>query len=413
MIYARHLKDSLLQAFKVSPVTLLIGPRQCGKTTLMKAIGEELGMDYLTFDTLKQLAAAQEDPEGFIGALSKPVIIDEVQRVPQIALPIKLSVDQKRVPGFFGLTGSANPLVAPKLNDSLAGRMFILHLWPLSMSEIQQKKSHFLELAFDSAAVFSEGTHWNRKEMIEVLARGGYPDALPLDPVMRDRWYNNLLTTIIERDVQDIANISRTRDIAKLFNILATRSANLLNLSELSRISSIPYTTLNFYMVLLESLFLIIRQPAWHLNRTKRLIKMPKLYFGDTGLLMNQLRVGNDLLLENGRLLGSILENFVFLELKKLSTWALQPIELYHYRTQTGAEVDIVLENRAGQIVGIEVKSSETISAEDWKGLNILGDEMGDKMIRGIILYPGKEVVAFQKNRIAIPLSTLWECSFS
>lgn len=410
MKYPRYLKDNLLQAFKASPVTLLIGPRQSGKTTLMREIGEELGMNYLTFDSLKQLAAAQEDPEGFIGSLSKPVIIAEVQRVPQTALPIKLSVDQERVPGSFGLTGSAYPLVAPKLNDSLAGRMFILHMLPLSMSEIQQKKSRFLELVFDPAAVFSEGTHWNRKNMIEIFAAGGYPDALALDSIMRDRWYDNLLTTILERDVQDIANIARPRDIAKLLNILAARSSNLLNISELSRISSIPYTTLNHYMVLLESLFLIIRQPAWHLNRTKRLIKMPKIYFGDTGLLINQLGIGSEPILENGRLLGPILENFVFLELKKLSTWALNPIELYHYRTQTGAEVDIVLENRAGQIVGIEIKASETISSEDWKGLDILGEEMGDKMIRGIILYPGKEVVTLRKNRIAIPLSTLWDC---
>ena len=410
MKYPRYLKDSLLQSFKVSPVTLLIGPRQTGKTTLMKEIGEELGMNYITFDTLKQLSAAQEDPEGFIGAISRPVIIDEVQRVPQIGLPIKLSVDQNRVAGSFGLTGSANPLVAPKLNDSLAGRMFILHMWPLSMCEIEQKKSRFLELVFDPTALFLEGTYLKRKNIIEFLTRGGYPDALALDPIMRDRWYDNLLTTILERDVQDITNIARPRDIVKLLNILATRSSSLLNLSELSRISSIPYTTLNYYMVLLESLFLVIRQPAWHINRTKRLIKMPKLYFGDTGLLVNQLRVDWKYILENGRLLGSILENFVFLELKKLISWSLNPIELYHYRTQTGIEVDIILENRAGQIVGIEVKSSETISSEDWKGLNILGEEMGDKMIRGIILYPGKEVVAFQKNRIAIPLSVLWDC---
>lgn len=408
MKYPRFLRESLLQAFKVSPVTLLIGPRQSGKTTLIRQIGEELGMHYLTFDTLKQLAAAQEDPEGFIKALQKPVIIDEVQRVPQIALPIKLSVDQQRVPGSFGLTGSANPLVAPRLNDSLAGRMFILHMWPLSRCEILSKRSHFLEKVFDPSATFSEGEHWDRRSMIEAFSAGGYPDALALDSVTRDRWYDNLLTTILERDVQDIANIMRPRDIAKLLNILATRSSNLLNLAELSRVASIPYTTLNHYIVLLESLFLIVRQPAWHINRTKRLIKMPKLYFGDTGLLINQLRMDSRLLLENGRLLGPVLENFVFLELKKLASWAPSPIDLYHYRTQTGIEVDLVLENRVGQIVGIEIKASETLSTEDWKGLDVLGNEMEGKMVRGIILYPGKEVVGFRKDRIAIPLSSLW-----
>lgn len=136
---------------------------------------------------------------------------------------------------------------------------------------------------------------------------------------------------------------------------------------------------------------------------------MPKIHFGDTGLLINQLRVGRQLILENGRLFGSILENFVFLELKKLISWSLHPLEMYHYHTQTGTEVDIVLENREGQIVGIEIKGSESISAEDLKGLNALQEDVGDKMIRGIILYPGKEVVAFRKNCIAIPLSTLWQ----
>lgn len=410
MKYPRYLKNSLLQAFKVSPVTLLIGPRQTGKTTLIKELGKELKMHYITLDTLTQLAAAQEDPEGFVAALTLPVIIDEVQRAPQIALPIKLAIDEARKAGAFGLTGSANPLIAPKLNDSLAGRMFILHMWPLSMSEIQNTTSRFLELAFDSKATFSKGGYLDRNSLIESLSAGGYPDALSLDARMRDLWYENLLTTILERDVKDLANIARPRDMSKLLNILAARSSNLLNIAELSRTASMPYTTLTQYMLLLEALFLVVRQPAWHLNRTKRLIKMPKLYFGDTGLLINQLRVGKTLIAEEGRLLGAILENFVFLELKKMSTWSLDAIEMYHYRTQTGFEVDIVLENRAGEIIGIEVKASETISSQDWKGLDVLGEEMGDKMIRGIILYLGKEIVAFRKNYLAIPLSTLWNC---
>ena len=411
MKYLRFLKESILESFKISPITLLIGPRQSGKTTLMRELGESLDMHYLTFDTLKQLAAAEEDPEGFIASIPKPVIIDEVQRVPQIALPIKLSVDQERKPGTFGLTGSANPLVAPRLNDSLAGRMFILHMWPLSMGEILGQTSNFLESIFDSKAIFTNGQEWNLHEMIEAFFAGGYPNALVLNATHRDKWYDNLLTTILERDVSDISSLSKPKDFAKLLKILAARSSNLLNLSELSRISSIPYTTLNHYMVILESLFLIVRQPAWHINRTKRLTKMPKIYFGDTGLLLNQLSVGPEVLVNDRRLLGHILENFIFLELKKLISWSSRPIELYHFRTQTGAEVDFILENRAGQIVGIELKASETITADDWKGLHILAEEMGEKMVRGIILYPGKEVVGFGKDRYALPLSFLWKAT--
>ncbi len=409
MNYPRYLKYRLLQAFKVSPVVLLIGPRQSGKTTLMKDIVNELGMRYLTFDTLKQLAAAQEDPEGFVTGLETPIILDEVQRVPEIALPIKLRVDEHRVPGSFGLTGSANPLVAPKLNDSLAGRMFILHMWPLSMSEIMRKKPHFLETAFNLEMRFSEKSSYNRKELVEMILKGGYPDVLALDVLVRDEWYDNLLMTILERDVNDIAHLQRPRDLAKLLAILATRSASLLNLSEVSRSAAIPYSTLNQYMAILESLFLIIRQPPWHRNRTKRLVKMPKLYFGDTGLLINQLRVDKGAIVDDGRLLGSILENFVLMELKKLTSWSAEKIDLYHFRTDTGHEVDIVLENRAGQIVGIEVKASETISPDDWKGLSVLESEMEDKLIRSIIFYLGKEVVALGKNRLALPLSALWE----
>ena len=408
MTYPRHLRSKLLQAFKASPVVLLIGPRQSGKTTLMKALGQELGMRYLTFDTLKQLNAAQDDPEGFVAGLEAPIILDEIQRVPEIALPLKLRVDEQRVPGSFGLTGSANPLVAPKLNDSLAGRMFILHMWPLSVSEIAGEASRFLEAAFHEGAKFPEKPPLARKEVIEILLKGGYPDALALDAPIRDEWYDNLLTTIFERDVSDISHLQRPRDLAKLLAILATRSASLLNLADVSRSAAIPYSTLNVYMPILESLFLIIRLPPWHRNRAKRLIKMPKLYFGDTGLLMNQMRVGKETLFEDGRLLGSVLENFVFMELKKLASWAPEKIDLYHFRTDTGHEVDFVLENRAGQVIGIEVKASETISPDDWKGLSVIESELEDKLVRSIIIYLGKEVMALSKKRVALPLSALW-----
>lgn len=409
MEYPRFLKSRLLQAFQVSPVVLLIGPRQSGKTTLMKMVAREMGMQYLTFDTLKQLAAAQEDPEGFVAGLSTPMVLDEVQRVPEIALPLKLRVDEHRVPGSFGLTGSANPLVAPSLNDSLAGRMFILHIWPLSVSEIERKESHFLEMIFNLEAKFSGKYTFSRNDVIEKLLKGGYPDAIALDDSLRNDWYDNLLTTILERDVRDISHLHRPRDLAKLLAILAARTAGLLNLSDVSRTAAIPYTTLNQYMVILESLFLVVRQPSWHRNRTKRLIKMPKLYFGDTGLLINQLRVSQKSILEDGRLLGPILENFVFMELKKMASWSQEKIELYHFRTETGHEVEIVLENRAGQVIGIEVKSSETISPDDWKGLAVLESEMQEKMVRSVIFYLGKDVIVLGNKRIALPISALWQ----
>lgn len=408
MLYQRFLKPILQSAFEVSPVTLLIGPRQTGKTTLMKEFASEFKMHYITLDTLSQLAAAEDDPEGFIAGVKLPVILDEVQRVPQLALPIKQVVDEHRHPGMFGLTGSANPLVAPKLNDSLAGRMFILHMWPLSFAEILGKPSLFLDKVFNKDSQFVDGDRLGKEQLIHIFSSGGYPDALKLERTTRDLWYDNLLTTIVERDVQDITNLSKPQELLRVLKIISHRVSSLLNVSELGRTASIPYSSLCHYMLLLESLFMIVRQPAWHLNKTKRLIKMPKIYFGDTGLLVSQLGMDFRQIIQDGRLFGAILENFVFLEIKKYSSWSQNPIQMYHYRTQTGSEVDLVLENRRGEIVGIEVKSSESIKADDFKGLEVLKNESGEKMLRGIVLYPGKQLISFSKDMIALPLSNLW-----
>ena len=408
MNYTRNLKDRVEMALGVSPVVLLTGARQTGKTTLVKELGELHGFNYVSFDDLTFLAGARNDPAGFLSNLSKPLILDEVQRVPEIILPIKLDVDIRNLPGQYILTGSANPLVVPKLNDSLAGRMIVLNLWPFSRGEFLRKKETFLDTIFHPDWMPGHYATWAQTDMLDVLISGGYPRMQNLLPIMRREWCNSHLMTILERDAQDISNITRLKELPFLIQLLAARTSQLFNVAEVGRVAGIPYATITLYLHLLEALFLMVRQPAWHTNRSKRLVKMPKLYLADTGLLCYLLGVDQEALTTNTTLLGQILENFVVQELRKQSTWSEKQIRLYHFRTTSGAEVDIVLEDSRGNVVGIEIKNSGTVRAHDFKGLEALAEDAGEQFIRGIVFYTGDAVVPFGKNLFALPMSGVW-----
>ncbi len=408
MHYPRYLKQKLLDALRVSPIILLLGGRQTGKTTLMKEIASQAGLGYITFDDLIQLGAAQQDPIGFIENLPKPTIIDEVQRVPEIALPIKVTVDNERKAGTFALTGSANPLVAPKLNDSLAGRMFILHMWPLSQAEIRKRDNTFIDMIFAPEWKPSSYPGCKKEELIQLCLRGGYPNIQNLADSDRLTWFNSHLMTLLERDIQDLSQITRLHQLPRLLQLLALRVTKPLNVSDLGRDVSLAYATLTHYLSLLEALFLVFRIPSWHVNHTKRMTKMPKLLFGDSGLLLYILGANADQLHQNDSLFGNVLENFALLEIQKLLSFRPPEISLYYYHETGKVEVDAVLENQKGQVVGIEIKSTSTPRPDDFKGLKMVAEESGNKFLRGILLYPGDQVVAFGKNLFAVPLSALW-----
>jgi predicted AAA+ superfamily ATPase len=409
MEYQRNLSERIIMAFNASPILLLTGARQTGKTTIVRHIAEENGFKYITFDDLNNLAAARNDPIGFLEKLPRPLIIDEVQRVPEIALPIKYDVDKSNLLGQFVLTGSANPLVVPKLNDSLAGRMIILNLWPLSRGELLGRRETFLDTIFRSDWKLPNSFEkWSHDEMLNALVIGGYPRVQKMDTLMRQEWCNSHLTTILERDVLDIANISRVKELPLLMQLLSYRSSNLLNVADVSAAARIPYATLTSYLAILEALFLIVRQPAWYANRSKRLTKTPKIYMTDTGILSYLLGATQETLLQNTTLLGQILENFIVQEIRKQSTWSTTRIKLYHFRTNQGVEVDLILEDMAGNVVGIEIKNSSTVRSHDFKGLGALAEEAGDAFVRGIVLYSGESAVAFSDKMIALPMSALW-----
>lgn len=409
-MFRRNISRPLLQSLKDSPVVLLHGARQTGKSTLAQwvAAGPRPAR-YLTLDDVVVLSAARTDPAGFVADLEGPVVVDEVQRAPDLLLAIKERVDRDRRPGRFLLTGSANILLAPQLSEYLTGRMEILTLWPLSQGEIEGVQEGFVDTLFRERLASLDAAPDGASDVIKRVVRGGYPEAIRrLTTVRRRAWFGGYITTILQREVRDLAQIERLEEMPRLLGLLAARTGSLLNFSELSRTSGLPQTTLKRYLSLLETAFLVQLLPAWAANLSKRLVKSPKVMLSDTGLVAHLLGLDARRLAADKALLGHLLENFVAMELLKQTAWSrLQP-RLFHFRTETGQEVDIVLEDAGGRIVGLEVKAGATIGGEDFKGLRALADATGSRFRRGVALYMGRTTVAFGSNLHAVPLSNLW-----
>lgn len=406
MKYKRNIKKKLEEALSRSPVVLLIGARQTGKTTLMKQIAEEKGYDYLTFDDLSVLAAAESDVQGFIKNLPKPIILDEVQRVPEIFLAIKKEVDDNRAPGLFCLTGSANPLLIPRLSDSLVGRMEILELFPLSQGELLNQEEVFIDHLFNDQDFGNKLT--TREDLHRKIIIGGYPLVQNVTQEERDAWFNSYITTILYREVKDLTNIAGLSEFTRLLRLLAIRISTLLNISELSRSSGIASTTLTRYLSLLQAIFILYLQLPWSSNLSKRLIKSPKVSLIDSGLISFLLNIEIYKNISPLIPMGNILENFVLNELKKQASWCKTKVNLYHFRTTTGIEVDIILEDKKGEVIAIEVKHSDTISVRDFKGIKHLKEGLKDKFKQGIVLYTGSQIIPFSNGLKAIPVNALW-----
>jgi uncharacterized protein len=409
-IYARHITDRLLEALADTPVVVLNGARQTGKSTLAQAIAHSQGRRYLTLDDRVVLAAAKGDPDGFIAGLGGPVVLDEVQRAPELFLSIKAAVDRDRTPGRFLLTGSANVLLLPAIADSLAGRMEILSLWPLSSGEIAgSPQFNRADWLFDGTLSALEIPACDRHTLAQRLVAGGFPEAIQRTTARRrTAWFDNYLDAILQRDVHDLARLEQLHEVPNLLELLALRSGNLLNLAELARSSGLPATTLKRYFTLLETLFLVHRLPPWQRNPAKRLVKAPKVFLPDTGLLAHLAGLTEQGIAALPGLPGSLVETFVLGELLKHLAFSDQRLMLWHYRTQSGLEVDFVLESPAGAVTGIEVKASGSIDGKDFNGLRALANDLPQRFQRGIVLYCGREIVPFAANLFAIPLSMWW-----
>jgi len=409
-MYTRHIFPLLVDALADTPVVLLNGARQTGKSTLVQSLAASNGYRYLTLDDHAVLAAAKNDPVGFVTGLSGPVIIDEVQRAPEIFLPIKADIDRDRRPGRFLLTGSANILLLPRIADSLAGRMEVLSLWPLSSAEmIKSPLFNRVDWLFDGELQSWPIPACDRETLIQTLLSGGFPEAAGrVSQRRRAVWFESYLQAILQRDVRDLANVEQLTEIPNLLQLLALRSAGLLNFADVSRTSRLSQTTLKRYFSLLEMLFLVVRLPSWERYRAKRMVKAPKVFLPDSGLLAHLAGITEDALVPGTGLPGGLVETYVLGELLKHLAFSEKGLTLNHYRTQTNIEVDFILENRLGKLTGIEVKASGSVDGKDFKAMRHLKETEPQSFQRGIVLYAGREVVPFAVDMFAVPLSMFW-----
>ena len=406
----RNITTPLLDALADNPVVLLHGARQTGKSTLVQWLASEgHPARYLTLDDAGVLAAVREDPSGFLAAVEGPIVLDEVQRAPGLFLAIKTAVDRDRRAGRFLLTGSANVMQLPRLSESLVGRMEVLTLWPMSQGEIEAVEEDFIDVVFSDVLRNKIKIRENMSGLVGRMLRGGYPAVLSRTSEVRQKaWFGSYITTILQRDVRDLANIEGLTQLPRLLTLLAARAASLLNFSELSRSIAFPQTTLKRYLALLESTFMVQTLPAWSGNLGKRLVKAPRLILNDTGLLAYLLGLSRARLADNTTLVGPLLQNFVVMELRKQVPWSRTQAQLFHFRTQTGHEVDLLLEDAAGRLVGIEIKARATINSRDFKGLRALAEATGRRFHRGVVLYTGAETIPFGERFHALPVSVLW-----
>lgn len=397
----------LRAALRDTPVTMLVGPRQSGKSTLAQAlVGELDDARYVSLDSGLNLSAAREDPAAFVGGDAQAMVIDEVQRAPDLLLEIKASVDRDRRPGRFVLTGSADVLSLPRVADTLAGRMEVLRLWPLSQGEIEGRHEGFLDalLAGEPGALAVDADLAGRAGLLRRIEAGGFPEAVARAGTRRSRWFDSYLDTMLQREVRDLANVSGLTELPRLMRLLASRATGLLNYAAVSRDLGMPQTTLKRYLALLETAFLVVSVPAWFRNIGKRLVKSPKLLVSDAGLLAHLLGGGDAL----GHSFGPILENFVLMEIVKQASFGGARPPVFHYRTAEGLEVDAVVESRSGGVCGVEVKAAATLTSRDSRGLRGLAASLGDDFIAGVVLHTGAESVRLSEKIWALPVSALW-----
>lgn len=409
-MYCRFTEEILREALQDTPVILIHGSRQCGKTTLSQLVGEELDYHYITFDDDNQLHAAKADPVGFVQSLPEKTILDEIQRTPELFKAIKASVDKNRKPGRFILTGSANILLLPQLADSLAGRMEIIHLRPLAQAEIGDQEPNLLSQLFkaDFGLETNQGNYQRLGESLaEIICMGGYPAAITRSSAKRrNTWYRDYITTIIQRDIQDISSIRNLDILPKLLSLAASQTARLFNSADLASPFAISRPTIREYLALLEQIFLIEQLQPWHSNRLSRLIKTPKMHLTDTGLACSLMGLNSQSLWQDKALLGQLLETFIYQELRKYADWHDEEISFYHFRNKDKVEVDIIIE-QGRQLVGIEIKAAATVTQSDFKGLYKLKDACGNQFSAGAVFYDGENILPFGDKLFAIPISLL------
>lgn len=406
----RNIAKALGAALADTRVVLLNGARQTGKSTLAVQIVERMNATYVNLDDAATLALATSDPRGLIQGMNDRIVIDEVQRAPELFPEIKMEVDANPRPGRFLLAGSANILLLPQLSEFLTGRIEIITLWPLSQGEIEGREEGLVDFLFSGKAKPHQyDAKVKRLDLSKRILTGGYPEAITRKVAARRReWYGSYISTLLQRDVRDLTHIDRLADMPRLLSVLAARTGNLMNISELSRTTGIAFSTLRRYLGLLEATFVLQVIPAWSTNLSKRLVKSPKIFLIDGGLTAYLIGQSDPGSLQESTQFGHLLEAFAVMELRKQLGWSETRCRIYHYRSSSGREVDILLEDQRGQVVGIEIKASARVGKKDFAGLESLAEIAGDKFVRGVVLYMGDAVLPFGSRFSAMPINALW-----
>lgn len=403
----RRLEAKIREALNDTRVVLISGPRQSGKSTLAGVIG---GADrrYVDLDDALTLAEVEANPSNFIAGIDGPVTIDEVQRVPELFLAIKQKVDRDPRPGRFLLTGSANYLVLPRVADSLAGRIEILTLWPFAQTELERSTGNLVDSWFADGPLPKTPPN-DRNDVLLRLLRGGFPEAVARGTDRRAAWFASYVTTVVEREVRNVADISGVGALATSLRLLGARTSSVLNVAELSRATGTPHTTLQRYLGILEATYLMRRIPAWSGGLGNRALRHPKVVLCDTGLAAHLQAVDAERLRRDPSLVGPLLETFVAMELFKHIGWSKARASLFHYRTRGGGnEVDLVLERADGALVGIEVKATDRPGERDLKALREFSELTRRKFKRGIFLCMARTPQSITPYFHVLPLSALW-----
>lgn len=403
ILFPRIIMPDLRESLKLFPVTLLTGARQTGKSTLAL----ELLDNYLTFDDINVYDSSKTDPASFVKNLDKPIVLDEIQKVPELMNTIKLDVDSNKTKGGYFLTGSSNIISFKNIADTLAGRIGIFNLFPLTSKEISFKNENIIDILFGNIDDNLKIPKIDNDSILLRVVKGGYPDVQGINSEKgRYIWFSSYLSAYIERDIRGIGELRRIDKFIKMLNIIASRSANILNKSDLAKDSGIENRTLDNYISLLEKVYQVHLLQPYSANINKRFIKMPKIFMTDSGMLSHMLGVHSLKDIINSPYKGTILETFVFSELFKNVKYLNTPAEIYFYRTHDKEEIDFIIE-KAGEIIAVEVKMSQTIQGKDFKNIGRLM-ESGNNLKTGLVLYMGDKLLTFGKNMRAVPMSVLF-----
>ncbi|MCL2849023.1 MAG: ATP-binding protein [Micrococcales bacterium] len=407
-LVARRAESLVEEAVADTRVIVLNGARQAGKSTLARQVARRHGGLWHSFDNPRTRSAAASDPIDFVRA-EQMIVIDEVQRLPDILLPIKLQVDEHPRPGSFLLTGSARVMGMKNVADTLPGRVETIELWPFSQGEIDGSADDFVDHVLTDPLSLRPASALTKHDYVERICRGGFPDAVSRTERRRSVFLRNYVADLVNREVKQVSEVQRGPEMRTLIQLLAGQVGGLLVPANLAQTTGLSKTTVSKYLAVLHEVFLIKIIPAWSRGATGRAVKAPKFAFVDSGVAAQLSGHDSRSLVRADTLFGGLLESFVAMELARQTSWSQVDAELFHYRTRDGVEVDIVLQDRRGNIVGVEVKASSTAVSSDFSGLRHLAARLGSDFLAGIVLYTGPETLSFGPNLRAMPISAVWD----